>query len=171
MLRLTVTEHRRAHQTCGHCQTRQPAPFHAAVTNVAQAVAVYLRNYQLLPQARTSEIFADLFGQRLTPGTLGATPQACAAALTEVKMAIKGGVQAAAVTHFDETGLSVADQRQWLHVASTAHLTHSAPHTQRGPAAMRLTFCHIFGAAPSTMSGRLIGAPTVCTPLPITCVN
>lgn len=141
VLRFTVTEHRAAAQTCGHCQTRLPAAFPAHVTNVvqygarAQAVAVYLRTYQLLPQARTSELFADLFGQRLTPGTLSTLQQTCAAALTDVETALKAGVQAAAVAHFDETGLYVAGQRHWLHVASTPHLTHYATHPKRGSAA------------------------------------
>ena len=141
MLRFTVTEHRAAPQTCGHCQTRQPAAFPAHVTNVvqygprAQAVAVYLRSYQLLPQARTSELFADLFGQRLTPGTLGTPQQTGAAALTEVEAVIKAGVPAADGAHLAETGLSVAGQRPWLHVASTAHLTHDATQPKRGSAA------------------------------------
>ncbi len=133
-----MTEHRSEHTVCGHCQTRTQAPFPAAVTNVCQygsrtrAVAVYLRASQLLPQARTSELFADLFGHRLTPGTLSTTQQTCAAALVEVEAAIKTGVQAAAAAHFDETGLG---QRQWLHVASTPRLTHYAAHPKRGTAA------------------------------------
>lgn len=140
-LTFTVTEHRSEHKVCGHCQTRTQAPFPAAVTNVCQygsrtqAVAVYLRDYQLLPQARTSELFADLFGHRLAPGTLGTAQQTCAAALVEVEAAIKDGLQVAAVVHFDETGLSVAGQRHWLHVASTPHLTHYAAHPKRGTTA------------------------------------
>lgn len=141
VLAFTVTEHRSEHKTCAHCQTLTRAPFPAAVTNVvqygprAQAVALYLRDYQLLPQARTSELFADLFGQRLSPGTLGAAQQSGAAALVEVEARIKAGLQAASVAHFDETGLYVAGRRQWLHVASTACLTHYATHAKRGAAA------------------------------------
>ena len=141
VLAFTVTEHRSEHKVCGHCQTRTQAPFPAAVTNVCQygqrtqAVAVYLRTYQLLPQARTGELFADLFGHRLMPGTLGTTQQTCAAALVEVEAAIKTSVQATAVAHFDETGWSVAGKRQWLHVASTPHLTHDATTPKRGTAA------------------------------------
>lgn len=140
-LSFVVTEHRSEAKTCGHCHARTQAAFPANVTNVvqygprAQAVAVYLRDYQLLPQARTSECFADLFGHRLSPGTLGTAQQSCAAALVEVEARIKAGVQAAAVAHFDETGLYVAGQRHWLHVASTPRLTHYATHTKRGAAA------------------------------------
>lgn len=141
VLAFTVTEHRSEHKVCGHCQTRTQAPFPAGVTNVVpygprtQAVAVYLRTYQLLPQARTSELFADLFGHRLTPGTLGTVQQTCATALTQFETTLKAGVQAVPVAHFDETGLYVAGKRHWLHVASTPHLTHYATHPKRGTAA------------------------------------
>jgi transposase len=141
VLAFRVTEHRSEHKVCGHCQTRTQAPFPAAVTNVvqygprAQAVALYLRNYQLLPQARTSELFADLFGQRLTPGTLATLQQSAATALTEFESVLKTAVQTAPLAHFDETGLAVAGQRHWLHVASTPHLTHYATHAKRGTAA------------------------------------
>jgi transposase len=140
-LTFRVTEHRSEHKVCGHCQTRTQAPFPAHVTNVvqygprAQAVAVYLRTYQLLPQARTSELFADLFGQRLTPGTLATTQASCAAALAAFEATLKAQLQAAPLAHFDETGLAVAGQRHWLHVVSTPHLTHYATHAKRGTAA------------------------------------
>ena len=94
-----------------------------------------MRTSQLLPQARTSALFADLFGQRLTPGTRATTQQACAAALAEVEAAIKGGVPAAAGAHFNETGLSVAGKRHRLHVVSTPHLTPYATPPKRGTAA------------------------------------
>jgi hypothetical protein len=61
----------------------------------------------LLPQARTSELFADLFGQRLTPGTLATLQQSGAAALTEFETVLKTAVQPAPLAHFDETGLAV----------------------------------------------------------------
>lgn len=140
-LAFVVTEHRSESKTCARCHTRTAAAFPADVTNVvqygprAQAVAVYLRDYQLLPQARTSELFADLFGHRLSPGTLGTAQQSCAAALGAVEARIKAALQAAPVAHFDETGLYVAGQRHWLHVASTTRLTHYATHAQRGAAA------------------------------------
>jgi hypothetical protein len=69
----------------------------------AQAVEVYLRTYQLLPQARASELCEDLFGQRLTPATLGTALTNCAMALTAVEATLKQEV-----AQFDETGLRVA---------------------------------------------------------------
>lgn len=141
VLAFTVTEHRSEHKVCGHCRTRTQAPFPVGVTNVVQygprtqAVAVYLRTYQLLPQARTSELFADLFGHRLTPGTLLTMQQSGATALTAFETVLKAALPAAPRAHFDETGLAVAGQRHWLHVASTPRLTHYATHAKRGTAA------------------------------------
>lgn len=40
---------------------------------------------------------------------------------------VKMLVRVRPVAHFDETGLDVAGKRPWLHVASTATLTHSLP--------------------------------------------
>jgi hypothetical protein len=50
----------------------------------------------------------------------------------ETESAIKQAITQAAVAHFDETGCTVADQRQWLHTAGTRHLTHDATHPKRG---------------------------------------
>jgi transposase len=141
VLTCRVTEHRGEHQVCPQCQTLNRPPFPAHVSNVvqygprAQAVGVYLRTYQLLPQARASELCEDLFGQRLTPATLGTALQTCAAALRAVETTIKTEVATAEVAHFDETGLRVAGQRQWLHVACTPSTTHYAAHAKRGSAA------------------------------------
>jgi transposase len=52
-----------------------------------------------------------------------------------VEAAIKAALAAAAVLHADETGMRVLGQRAWVHVVSTARLTHLAWHTKRGQAA------------------------------------
>jgi len=57
---------------------------------------------------------------------------ACHAQLAAVEAQIKAGVTRAAVAHFDETGVNLAGQTNWLDAASTGHLTFYAAHPKRG---------------------------------------
>lgn len=99
-----------------------------------KALAVYLNQEQLIPTERTGEILADVFGcQSFSEGTLDDAVKECYEGLAGVEAAIKAALQKAAVEHFDETGLNVAAKLNWLHVASTANLTHYGWHAKRGP--------------------------------------
>lgn len=137
-LKLEVSEHQAECKTCADCGMVNQAPFPVAVTQPVQygprllSTAVYLMDYQLLPFARTSELFGDLFGQALSPGTLFTAQQACAAALVEPEERIKECLRSAEVLHLDETGCYIEGRREWLHVASTQSLTHYATHAKRG---------------------------------------
>ena len=140
-LTLAVVEHRAESKPCPTCQQPTMAPFPAAVPQRVQygprikAVGVYLRHYQLLPSARTAELLHDLFGGTLGEGTLHAALQTAHTGLAATETQIKTALQAAAVAHFDETGLDVAGKRQWLHVSSTTTLTHYSCHAKRGTGA------------------------------------
>ncbi|MCA1599383.1 MAG: IS66 family transposase [Chloroflexi bacterium] len=140
-LTLEVVEHRAVCTTCPTCQQPTTAPFPADVPQPVQygprlkAISVYLRDYQLLPSARTAALLHDLFGCTLGEGTLHTARQTAQTRLAQTETQIKTALQAAAVAHFDETGLDVAGKRHWLHVASTATLTHYACHAKRGAAA------------------------------------
>jgi transposase len=137
-VRLQVREHRAAHIRCPSCGGLTVAPFPAAVSSRVQygprlrALVVYLVEQQLVPYARVRELVADLFGQSLSVGTLVSMVQECAHALAPVEEALKAEAQAAPVLHHDETGVRVAGQLQWVHVSSTATLTHFGVHAKRG---------------------------------------
>lgn len=140
--RLAATEHRAEEKTCPVCQGRTRGVFPPDVTTRVQygsqikALLVYLLTYQLLPYERASEVVADLFGAALSEGTLQAAVETCAETLTEGEAHIKEQLQEAAVLHNDETGVRVAGKLHWLHVTSTAQLTHYAVHAKRGSGAM-----------------------------------
>lgn len=155
-LALTVTEHQAATVGCPHCQQPTTAPFPPEAARPIQygprllGLGVYLRHYQLLPYLRISEVLADLFGRGPSGGTLHRASLTCAAALAEGEAASKAALSAAPVAHADETSIVVAGQRRWVHVLSTATLTHYAWHAQRGHAAT-----DAIGILP-TFAGRLI---------------
>lgn len=155
-LALAVTEHRAATVCCPRCQRPTTASFPAHVAQPVQygprvlGLGVYLRHYQLLPYLRISALLADLFGAGPTVGTLHRASLACAAALAEVEVAVKTALSAAPLAHADETSIAVAGQRRWVHVVSTARLTHYAWHAKRGRAAS-----DAIGILPA-FAGRLI---------------
>ena len=137
-----VTEHQALHLCCAQCQTVTAGQFPSDVTQPVQygpgvkALAVYLQTYQHLPFERTQDYFRDVHQLPLSEGTLVTAQASCAAALAPVAQALHQAVTQAAVAHFDETGLRVAAQTYWLHVASTAQLTYYAVQPKRGRPAM-----------------------------------
>jgi transposase len=136
--RLEVVEHRVVRVTCPACGVETVGTFSGGITQAVQygdrlkAASSYLHDYQLVPYARTQELLEDLFGAAPAEGTLQAAELACGAGLASTEAAIADALRAATVAHFDETSVRVAGQREWLHVASTATLTHYGVHRKRG---------------------------------------
>lgn len=140
--RLRVTEHRAEVVRCPSCGRRTKAEFPEGVRASVQygpsvlARALYLHDYQLLPYARTAEAMRELFGCAMSRGTLSTAVRQCAAGLVETELKIKRGLRRSSVIHADETGLRVAGRLHYVHVASTARLTHYGADARRGKAAM-----------------------------------
>ena len=136
---IEVTEHRRFVYACAGCGGRTGAAFPAGVEAPAQygerlrAAAVYLHLQQLIPEERTAETLADLFG----------VPSICSAsvmdwvrrkanALAPAAARIGALVAAARVRCLDETGFRVAGKTQWLHTIATESLTLYRVSDRRG---------------------------------------
>ena len=140
--RLRVTEHRAEVVRCPSCGQRTKADFPESVKATVQygpsvlARALYLHGYQLLPYARTAEAMKELFGCALSTGTLSTAVRQCAAGLVETELQIKRQLRRSPVLHADETGLRVAGRLRYVHVASTARLTHYGAGARRGKAAI-----------------------------------
>lgn len=141
-LALEITEHRALIVCCPQCRRESAAPFPPGVEQPVQygerlkALSVYLKDYQLLPYARQRELFADVFGHRLSVASLLKAEQTCAEALDAPLAAIHRQLLNAPVVHFDETGLRVEGRLHWLHTAGTETLTAYRVHPKRGTEAL-----------------------------------
>ena len=141
-VRLRVTEHRAEVMRCPRCGRRTKAEFPEGVRASVQygssvlARVLYLHDYQLLPYARTAEAMKELFGCALSAGTLATTVRRCASELVETELQIKRSLKRSSVIHADETGLRVEGRLHYVHVASTARLTHYGADARRGKSAI-----------------------------------
>lgn len=137
-LALVTTEHRAMHKTCPHCGTHNVGAFPEEVaprvgygTNL-KALALYLKNFQLLPAARIITLFSDLFGTSFCEGTLFPLQQRASEQLEPFLERVRSALIASPVVNCDETGSRVEGNLHWLHSASTEEFTLYGCHRKRG---------------------------------------
>jgi transposase len=141
--RLLIREQQAEQKVCPHCQNFTVASFPDWVRAPVQygssigAIAVYLVEQQLLPWDRTCEVMEDLLGVAMSQGTLSSLIERCTRYLAPMEELTKQTLGLGRVLHQDETGLSVAGKRSWLHVSATETLTHYAVHPARGARALQ----------------------------------
>ena len=139
---IEVTEYQAEIKTCSHCNTINKASFPKDVTQPVQygkrikTQMIYLMNQHLIPYERTSDICFDLYGHRISAGTLYRMNQSCFHVLEKPDAKIKEHIIASEVVNFDETGLQVEQFLHWLHSASTDYCTYYYVHRRRGTVAM-----------------------------------
>jgi len=127
-IQMEVTEHQAQIKECSHCGHLNKATFPEQVKAPVQyglrlkVIAVYLRQYQLLPYNRSRELFRDLFLTDLSEGTLTNITETCSELLQEPVKQIRRQLVQSPVVNFDKTGSSVDGKRQWLHAASSPNL-------------------------------------------------
>jgi transposase len=142
-VRIEVTEHQAEIKVCPRCGERVKAEFPAEVSQPVQygarikAQAAYLNNYQLIPLARTCELLGDFYGHTPAEALVLEANTAVIHQIEPSLQATQHQLMAAQVAHFDESGLRVEGQLNWLHVASTEHLTYYGVHGKRGEEGMR----------------------------------
>jgi transposase len=140
-IRFEITEHRIQSAYCD-CGTLHRSTFPVDVISPVQygsrirSTSVYLTQYQLLPYQRSADAMHDLFGVKLSAGSLVNFTQKAASHLRVAVTQIKQAITAAPVAHFDETGMRVGKTLNWLHSASTETLTWYGYHAKRGEQAM-----------------------------------
>ncbi len=140
--RLWVREHRVEEKQCPVCSHLTRASFPAAVSAPAQygtgiqTLATYLVEGQCVPYARASQLLHELLGVQLSAGSIASFVTTCHQQLAEVESRLKVALVKTNVIHQDETGLRVGKTGWWVHVCSTARLTHYAAHPNRGRKAL-----------------------------------
>ena len=133
-----TTEYQGEIKECPHCHKTIKADFPEGVTHKTQygsgvqAIAIYLRNYQLIPVERTIELFRDLFKISLSEGTIVNITTRCANQLSGFMETVKQKLIKADIMHNDETGINIRGILHWLHTAGNKNYTYLSPHKRRG---------------------------------------
>jgi transposase len=141
-VRIEVTEHQAEIKICPQCGNRVKGDFPQAVTQPVQygsrikAQVSYLNNYQLIPWARTCELLGDIYGHTPAAALVQEANAALVESIEPSLDASKEQLIGSDVVHFDESGLRVEGQLNWLHVASTELLTCYTVHPRRGQVGM-----------------------------------
>ncbi len=141
--KVEVTEHRAEIKECALCHQTSTGEFPEQVSQPVQygerikAQMVYFNQQHHVPLERTSEILEDLYGQRVSEGTIVEACNQVAERIEPVYQGIKAELTETKDTaHFDETGARVEKKLWWLHVVCTCLLTYYAVHPNRGRKAL-----------------------------------
>lgn len=141
-LSLQATEFQAEVKDCPCCGLENQACFPVGVNQEVtygpqiKSLSVYLGQYHYVPYGRLSELFEDLLGHSISPGSLYNFQVECAGSVGASLEAIRAGLLNAPVVHFDETGVRCEGKTQWGHVSCTPTLTHYFIHPKRGMEAM-----------------------------------
>ena len=140
--KIEVTEHRVELKECPCCGKISKGLFPENVKapvqygEHVQALATYFKNQHLIPAERVCEIFEDVFGISLSPGTCSKIDKKLFVKLESFEVNLKAYLIASRVLHFDETGMRCQKKLNWIHVASSETATFFGMHTKRGQEAI-----------------------------------
>lgn len=139
---IKVTEHRVEEKRCPCCAELTRALFPEDLRGPVQygdrvrALIAYFSHGHFIPIDRVCEIFEDIFGVTLSPGTCANVDERLFANLEIFEARLKTHLLAADVLHFDETGMRCEKKLHWVHVGSSQLATLYTIHAKRGQEAM-----------------------------------
>ena len=140
--KIEVTEHRTEIKTCPCCGNISKGAFPENVKapvqygEHVQTLATYFKNQHLIPAERVCEIFEDVFGISLSPGTCSKIDKKLFKKLESFETFLKAYLLDSYVLHFDETGMRCRKKLHWIHVASSQKATFYGIHAKRGKEAI-----------------------------------
>ncbi len=124
-----TTEHRSERLRCGCCGAETAGAFPAHVRAPisygprVRAIVVYLLARQHIPVARVAEAAQDLFGVKISTGTVDAIYAEAGRRLGRFITALVALLRSLPVIHADETTDRLGTVNCWMHVVSTARYT------------------------------------------------
>jgi transposase len=137
-----VTEHQALEKRCPCCGEYTRAVFPDDVRGPVQygervqALTAYFAHQHFIPVERLCQIFEDIFGIAIAPGTCSNVDNKLFQQLESFITSLKAYLLAAYVLHFDETGMRCEKKLRWVHVASSQLATLYTIHAKRGQEAM-----------------------------------
>ena len=137
-----VTEHRVEIKLCPCCGYRAKGQFPDNVKAPVQygervrALAAYFEHQHLIPFERVSQIFEDIYGISLSPGTCHNADKKFFKNLEIFEINLKAYLLTCKVLNFDETGIRCAKKLHWVHVTSSGTATFYGIHNKRGQEAL-----------------------------------
>lgn len=140
--KVEVTEHRVEEKRCPCCGVINRALFPENIRGPVQygervqALAAYFAHQHFIPVDRLCQIFEDIFGIALSPGTCSNVDEKLFQRLESFERSLKTYLLAARILHFDETGMRCEKKLHWVHVASSQWATLYTIHSKRGQKAM-----------------------------------
>lgn len=138
-----VVEYRKFKGICDTCGKIYDQEFPKKVTapvsygEQLKATITYLNQNQMIPLARTTEVMEDLFGIKISQGTIINANKEAYNKLEKFEENTMEELLESNVVHFDETGVRINGKLNWLHSASTAACTLYTVHAKRGTEAMK----------------------------------
>jgi len=140
--KIEVTEHQVLQKQCPCCgelnrgifpeNIRGPVQYGERV----QALTAYFAHQHFIPIDRVCQIFEDVFGVAISPGTCSNVDERLFQQLESFEIGLKTYLLVARVLHFDETGMRCEKKLCWVHVASSQLATLYTIHAKRGQEAM-----------------------------------
>lgn len=135
---VVVTEHRAEIKICPCCGKKVKAEFPNNVKGTVQygervkGFAAYFLHQHLIPFKRVAQIFEDIFGIPLSPGTCANIDKKFFQNLETFEENLKAHLLACKVLHLDETGVRCEKKLHWIHVVSSKSATFFGIHKKRG---------------------------------------